>query len=87
MNARGVHKPSGEARWDLHRVVHLHRRAGFAAAWDEIERDLKDGPGPSVDRLLAGRGRSRRVPDDFESIAALLADSPCTHAATSAQQR
>jgi uncharacterized protein (DUF1800 family) len=75
VNAWGVYKPSGEAPWDLHRVVHLHRRAGFAAAWDEIERDLKDGPGPSVDRLLAGCGRSRRVPDDFESIAALLAEA------------
>jgi hypothetical protein len=75
VNAWGVYKPSGEAPWDLHRVVHLHRRAGFAAAWDEIERDLKDGPGPSVDRLLAGGVRSRRVPDDFESIAALLAEA------------
>jgi uncharacterized protein (DUF1501 family) len=62
------------APWDLHRVVHLHRRAGFAASWEEIERDLKDGPGPSIDRLLAGQVRSRRVPDDFESIAALLAE-------------
>jgi len=75
VNAWGVYKPSGEAPWDLHRVVHLHRRAGFAAAWEEIERDLKDGPGPSIDRLLAGQVRSRRVPDDFESIAALLAEA------------
>jgi hypothetical protein len=44
VNAWGVYKPSGEAPWDLHRVVHLHRRAGFAAARDEIERDLEDGP-------------------------------------------
>ena len=45
--------PDSDAPWDLRRVVHLHRRAGFAATWDEIRRDLKDGPGPSIDRLLA----------------------------------
>jgi hypothetical protein len=28
--------PDGEAPWDLRRVVHLHRRAGFAATWGEM---------------------------------------------------
>jgi uncharacterized protein (DUF1800 family) len=56
-------------------VVHLHRQAGFAASWDEIRRDLAEGPGPSIDRLLAGRARGRHVPDDFESTAAMLADA------------
>ncbi len=46
------YEPTGEARWNRERVVHLHRRAGFAAAWSEIERDLKDGPQQAVDRLL-----------------------------------
>ena len=39
--------PCDEAPWDLRRVVHLHRRAGFAATWGEIQRDLKDGPEPA----------------------------------------
>jgi len=43
--------PSEEIPWDLRRVVHLHRRAGFAATWSEIQRDLKDGPQASIDRL------------------------------------
>jgi hypothetical protein len=30
--------PDDEAPWDLRRVVHLHRRAGFAATWGEIRR-------------------------------------------------
>jgi hypothetical protein len=38
--------PDADAPWDLRRVVHLHRRAGFAATWDEIGRDLKDGSEP-----------------------------------------
>jgi uncharacterized protein (DUF1800 family) len=58
--------------WDLRRVVHLHRRAGFAATWDELQRDRRDGPGKSIDRLLAGRARAG-VPDNFRTVAALLA--------------
>jgi uncharacterized protein (DUF1800 family) len=67
--------PDDKAPWDLRRVVHLHRRAGFAAAWAEIQRDLKDGPQASIDRLLSGKVRSQGVPEDFERVSALLADS------------
>ena len=49
------YEPTPEAPWDLRRVVHLHRRAGFAASWDEIQRDLEDGPEASIDRLLKAR--------------------------------
>jgi hypothetical protein len=65
--------PGQEAPWDLRRVVHLHRGAGFAATWDELQRDLKDGPGPSADRLLTGKSRSQGVPDEFAGHAARLA--------------
>src|SRR5438876_1767 len=51
----GRYEPNDKAPWDLARVVHLHRRAGFAATWSEIQRDLKDGPKASIDRLLAGK--------------------------------
>jgi uncharacterized protein (DUF1800 family) len=67
--------PSPDVPWDLRRVVHLHRRAGFAASWDELQRDLKDGPEASIDRVLNGNSRTLGVPDDFESIATLLADA------------
>jgi uncharacterized protein (DUF1800 family) len=66
--------PDADAPWDLRRVVHLHRRAGFAATWDEIQRDLKDGPEASIDRLLEGKSRSRGVPDGFAAFADRLAD-------------
>jgi uncharacterized protein (DUF1800 family) len=56
-------------------VVHLRRRAGFAATWDELQRDLADGPGPSIERLLAGGSRSRGVPEGFEQTAATLANT------------
>jgi hypothetical protein len=66
--------PDSQAPWDLRRVVHLHRRAGFAATWAEIQRDLKDGPEASINRLLEGRSRSHGVPADFATFADRLAD-------------
>jgi uncharacterized protein (DUF1800 family) len=53
-------------------VVHLHRRAGFAATWKELQRDLQDGPTRSIDRLLQGKAR-QAVPDNFHTVAAQLA--------------
>jgi hypothetical protein len=55
--------------------MHLHRRAGFAATWQEIQRDLQDGPQASIDRLLAGNSRSQGVPGEFRSTAELLGES------------
>src|SRR5262245_3494088 len=64
--------PDGQAPWDLRRVVHLHRRAGFAATWAELQRDLKDGQDKSIDRLLRGQARLT-VPDNFDTVAGRLA--------------
>ncbi len=70
-----VYEPSDEIPWNLRRVVHLHRRAGFAATWDELQRDLKEGPEASVARLLAGTARTSGVPKDFEATAMALAEA------------
>src|SRR5258707_3134521 len=64
-----------KAPWDLSRVVHLHRRAGFAASWDELQRDLNDGPEASINRVLEGKARRGGVPEEFESTSTLLADA------------
>src|SRR5947209_18380430 len=64
------YQPTAADPWDVRRVVHLHRRAGFAATWDELQRDLADGPGPSIDRLLQGKARAEGVPEDL-GLAAL----------------
>ncbi len=67
--------PDEQCPWSLRRVVHLHRRAGFAANWDELQRDLNDGPQASVDRLLAGTSQRQGVPAEFDATAKLLADT------------
>src|SRR5262249_55741445 len=64
--------PGDKAPWNLRRVVHLHRRAGFAATWKELQRDLREGPDKSIDRLLTGRAREG-VPDTFRTVAEQLA--------------
>jgi uncharacterized protein (DUF1800 family) len=66
--------PDDKAPWDLRRVVHLHRRAGFAAPWQELERDLKDGPEKSIDRLVKGM-EGPSTPEGFATTADLLAES------------
>jgi uncharacterized protein (DUF1800 family) len=58
------YEPTPAAPWDVRRVVRLHRRAGFAANWPEVQRDLKGGPAASVGRLLAGRSREGSVGGD-----------------------
>ncbi len=68
------YEPDASAPWNLRRVVHLHRRAGFAATWNELQRDLRDGPHVSIDRLLNGRTRDA-VPAEFDRVAGLLADN------------
>jgi uncharacterized protein (DUF1800 family) len=67
------YRPTPDAPWDLKRVVHLHRRAGFAATWAELQRDLKDGPARSIERLLGGKSRAESVPPDFDARAQRLA--------------
>jgi uncharacterized protein (DUF1800 family) len=73
-----AYTPNDRAPWNLQRVVHLHRRAGFAATWAEIERDLRAGPRASIDRVLAGRAATSSVPADYQRTAELLAESAAT---------
>jgi len=47
-----TYEPSAADPWDLGKVAHLHRRAGFSATWAELERDRAAGPAASVQRLL-----------------------------------
>src|SRR5437762_13353857 len=66
------YKPTTAAPWNLQRVVHLHRRAGFGAAWTAVQRDLADGPDAAVTRMLDGQARVEGTPDDFDQLAAII---------------
>jgi uncharacterized protein (DUF1800 family) len=69
-----AYAPDAKTPWDLRRVVHLHRRAGFAAPWDVLQRDLKAGPEPSINRLVNGEEKLH-TPAEFATIAEVLTDS------------
>lgn len=66
--------PDAAMPWTLRRVVHLHRRAGFAATWDELQRDLAAGPEVAAARLVGGKS-VETSPAEFASTAELLADA------------
>ncbi len=46
--------PSADNPWDLRKVGHLYRRAGFGATKAELDAGLADGPAKTLDRVLAG---------------------------------
>lgn len=66
--------PNNSAPWNLQRVVHLYRRAAFAAPWAELQRDLADGPQVAVDRLLHGRTQED-ASDEFETMSRTIGDA------------
>jgi uncharacterized protein (DUF1800 family) len=66
--------PSDQEPWNLRRVVHLHRRAALAGTWDELQRDLAEGPTPAIKRLLTGAS-SLHPPAAYEATASLLTDA------------
>ena len=73
-SAWAAYEPSDAAPWNLGRVVHLHRRAGFAAPWAALQKDLADGPQVAVERLLRGQSASA-VAMDFETLARSIGDA------------
>jgi uncharacterized protein (DUF1800 family) len=46
------YRPSKDAPWDLQRVGHLYRRAGFGATYAELEAGVKADPETLIARLL-----------------------------------
>jgi uncharacterized protein (DUF1800 family) len=77
VDAWAPYQPTAALPWNLRRVVHLHRRAGFAATWSELQRDVQDGPGASIDRLLEGKATTLGS-ERFTATAELLADAAVT---------
>jgi len=69
------YRPTKKMPWNLRRVVHLHRRAGFAATWKELQRDLQEGPQASIDRVLNGTTCERAYLEDFEQMSASIAQA------------
>jgi len=63
------YRPSADNPWDLRKVGHLYRRAGFGAPWAELQAALADGPEKTLDRVLAGTPET----DDFTRTSEFMA--------------
>jgi uncharacterized protein (DUF1800 family) len=77
-NPWSPYEPSPQDPWDLRKVAHLHRRAGFGANRAELESDLSAGPAESIARLLQPPPQSdqyRRVADALKQATGAMRDS------------
>ncbi len=67
------YQPSDQSPWDWRRVVHLHRRAGLGASWDQVRRDMQSTPGVVIDRMLGHRAEDEN--SQFEETSNTLAEA------------
>lgn len=68
-----IWNPSNEQPWDVKRVTHLHRRAGFAPNWTTIQTSLRDGfEATLVGVLDVSSGTDA---DAFEEMATTIGDA------------
>ncbi len=74
-----AYAPARDLPWNLSRVVHLHRRAAFAATWDELDRDLRDGCERAITRILNGTANLHSV-KDYGTTVKLLTDAAVSQA-------
>jgi uncharacterized protein (DUF1800 family) len=74
--------PGPKEPWDIRKVGHLYRRAGFGATQPELDAGLKAGPDKTIDLLLRGGAGE----DKFTQLMEPLARS-VTQANSGAQAR
>jgi uncharacterized protein (DUF1800 family) len=67
------YRPSKEMPWNLQRVGHLYRRAGFGATYAELEAGLKAGPEGLLDRFLKGGPALAEFDAEMNQMAPTLA--------------
>jgi hypothetical protein len=65
--------PSKEQPWDINRIAHLHRRAGFALSWTTIQTSLRNGFEATVSGILDHSPSPATA--DFETMAQTIGDA------------
>ena len=75
MSSWKPYRPTASSPWNLQRVWTLHRRTAFGATWNELQRDLQNGPEDSISRILEGHVRREGVPSDFHEMKTILGES------------
>src|SRR5262245_15525015 len=67
------YQPSEKSPWDLPKVGHLHRRAGFGATWVELQEGLKAGPEKTITALLRGGPGQEAFDEETAKVGAVVA--------------
>lgn len=62
------YSPTEQNPWDLKKVSHLHRRAGFGASWKQLQRDLLDGPDLAIGRIVDATPETREMRDVLAAL-------------------
>ena len=76
------YRSTAENPWDLAKVGHLYRRAGFGATFAELQQGLADGPDKTIDRVLHGGPAD----PDFDETSEFMASERSMPAGTAGTQ-
>jgi len=68
-----AYRPTAAAPWNLQRVGHLYRRAGFGANAAELEAGLKAGPDAAIAALLKGGPGVEEFDARMDELASVIA--------------
>jgi uncharacterized protein (DUF1800 family) len=63
------YEPSANDPWDIRKVGHLYRRAGFGASYSQLKAGIEAGPTKTIDLLVKGQGEDA----DFEKSSEFMA--------------
>lgn len=66
------YRPSEPQPWNLARVAHLYRRAGFSAPWSQLQWALEAGPQAALEQVLAGGPETSSFYDQVTRMAGSL---------------
>jgi uncharacterized protein (DUF1800 family) len=67
------YQPSPKSPWNLQKVGHLYRRAGFGANWEELEAGLRAGPDIVIQSLLSGSPNQASLDEQTRPMAQTIA--------------
>jgi uncharacterized protein (DUF1800 family) len=69
------YRPAEQSPWDLKKVGHLYRRAGFGASWAELQKGLAAGPENTIALLLHGAPGQEQLDQQTTEMARTIAQA------------
>jgi uncharacterized protein (DUF1800 family) len=69
------YRPTPAEPWDLRRVGHLYRRAGFGATWDQLQEGVRAGPDAVLEQIFKGSPGAEAFDAEMAPLARTIARS------------